>query len=138
MRYFSLKYTKYSCGKDAFKQWNAMRARFSRHRASAYCVLLNRNTTVFLNRKALSAKALWREKSLTLNAVILTFIKAEDAGVLTHVKDDNAEKWQKIKFKAGWHSVPLLRNSKSFAVCSQRINHYLLYNVCNIVYNTMD
>ena len=80
------------------KQRNAMQVRFSRHRASAYCVLLNRNATAFLNRKALSAKALRREKFSTLNAGILTFIKAEDAGGLSPVKDDNAEKGQKNKF----------------------------------------
>ena len=88
-----------------------MRARFSRRRAGAYCVLLNHNATAFLNRKALSAKALRREKSPTLNAEILTFIKAEDAGGLVPVKDDNAEKGQNNKFKSGLHSVPMLKHS---------------------------
>ena len=96
---------------QGLKQRDAMRARFSRRRASAYCVLLNHNATAFLNRKALSAKALRREKSSTLNAGILTFIKAEDAGGLAPVKDDNAGKGQKTKFKAGLHSVPLLKRS---------------------------
>ena len=103
-----------------------MQARFSRLRASAYCVLLNRNASAFLNRKALSANPLSREKSSTLNEEILPFIKAEDAGGLAPVKDDNEDEGQKIKFKAGLHSVPLLRNSKSLAACSHRINHYLL------------
>ena len=94
---------------QGLKQRNAMRVRFSRHRASAYCVLLNHNATAFLNRKALSANALRREKSSTLNAGILAFIKAEDADGLAPVKDDNNEKGQKAKFKAGLHGVPLLK-----------------------------
>ena len=93
------------------KQRKAVRARFSRHRASAYCVLLNHNATAFLNRKALSAKALSREKSSTLNEKNLHFIKAEDADGLAPVKDDNAEKGQRIKFKANSHSLPLLKRS---------------------------
>ena len=91
------------------KQWDAVRTRFSQRKASAYRVLLNHNTTVFLNRKALSAKALRCEKSSTLNAGILFFIKAKDAGGLSPVKDDNEEKGQNNKFKAGTHSVPLLQ-----------------------------
>ena len=102
------------------KQWGAILTRFSRHRASAYCVLLNHNTKVFLNRKALSAKALRREKSSTLNAEILHFIKAADAGGLAPVKDGNAEKGQKIKFKAGSYISPLLKESPELAAeCSE-------------------
>ena len=91
------------------KQWAAIRTRFSQHRASAYRVLLNRNASAFLNRKALSANPLSREKSSTLNEGLLPFIKAEDAGGLAPVKDDNDEKGQKIKFKAGSYSTPLLK-----------------------------
>ncbi len=90
------------------KQWASIRTRFSRHRASAYRVLLNHNATAFLNRKALSAKAQSREKSSTLNEGNLPFIKAEDTGGLTPAKDDNAEKGQRLEFKAGTYSGPLL------------------------------
>ena len=72
--------------------------------------MLNHNATAFLNRKALSANALSREKSSTLYAEILFFIKAADAGGLTPVKDGNAEKGQKIKFKAGLNNSPLLKH----------------------------
>ena len=63
----------------------------------------------FLNRKALSAKALCREKSSTSNAEILSFIEAEDAGGLSPAKDDNEDKGQKIKFKAGSYNSPQLK-----------------------------
>ena len=80
--------------------------------------MLNRNATAFLNRKALFAKALSREKSSTLNEGLLPFIKAEDTGGLAPAKDDNAEKGEKNEFKADAYSVPSLRNSKSLAICS--------------------
>ena len=116
---------------QGLKQRNAMRARFSRRRTPAYCVLLNRNATAFLNRKALSANALRREKSSTLNAGILAFIKAEDAGGLSPVKDDNAEKGQKNNFKAGVHSVPLLKTQHGGNHTAS--NHMFLLKISIIV-----
>ena len=93
---------------QGLKQRNAMQARFSHRRASAYCVLLNHNATAFLNRKALSANVLRREKSSTLNAGILSFIKAADADGLAPIKDNNAEKGQKDKIKACLYDSPML------------------------------
>ena len=101
-----------------FKQRGAIRTRFSRHRAGAYCVLLNHNATAFLNRKALSARALSREKSSTLNEEDLSFIKAEDAGGPAPVKDDNAEKGQRTEFKAGSYSVPLLKRGEKLPLAA--------------------
>ena len=98
---------------QGLKQRDAMQARFSRRRASAYRVLLNRNATAFLNRKALSAKALRREKSSTLNAEILSFIEAEDADGLSPVKDDNNDNGQKIQFKAGSYNSAQLKAYRS-------------------------
>ena len=67
----------------------------------------------FLNRKALSANALSREKSSTLNAEILSLIEEEDAGGLSPTKDDSEDKGQKIKFKAGSYCVLLLIRSSA-------------------------
>ena len=81
----------------------------ARHPHTAFCSITMRQHSSIA--KPCEAKALRCEKSSTLNAGILSFIKAKDAGGLAPVKDDNAEKGQKIKFKAGSYSVPLLKRS---------------------------
>ena len=93
------------------KHRRATRTRFSSPTAPVCCVLLNHNTTVFLNRKALPTNPVKTEKSSTLNAGILAFIKAEDAGGLAPAKDDNIEKEQKTKFKACSYGSPMLKQS---------------------------
>ena len=92
-----------------YRHRGATRTRFSALTAPVCCVLLNHNATAFLNRKALPTNAVKAEKSSTLNAGILSFIKTEDAGGLAPVKDDNAEKGQKIKFKACLRGSPMLK-----------------------------
>lgn len=90
-----------------------MRMRFSDFTAPVCRVLLNHNTKVFLNRKALLTNTVKAEKSSTINAEILPFTKTEDAGGLAPVKDDNDEKGQNDKFKAhlyGSHMLKLIVN----------------------------
>ena len=90
------------------KHRGVIRTRFSDFTAPVCRVLLNHNTTVFLNRKALPTNPVKTEKSSTLNEEILIFVKAEDAGGLAPVKDDNEDRGQKIKFEAGSYSSPQL------------------------------
>ena len=78
--------------RSVLKHNTAIRTSFSAPTAPVCCVLLNHNTTVFLNHKALPTNAVKAEKSSTLNEEILSFIKAKDAGGLTPIKDDNEEK----------------------------------------------
>ena len=64
------------------------------HPHTAFCSITIRKYSSIA--KPCKANALSREKSSTLNEEILPFIKAEDAGGLTPVKDDNEDEGQNL------------------------------------------